>query len=215
MNRLALAVLSLGLASQLYSAYQQSYEPVLEAPTPQFVALQQQWVPALSAPCFGEDPTAFGGCFGKVEVTPLVQHTADSQGQCSVAMAINCLTSKNLDDLDVGARYGYELLRALREECRPAGYTWKDGGEICPEAWGLIEHKIRAEATPIVLALNGPEFSASGRGHIVLVFAADGDKVTFADPATGTIRTSTKQNMNCAPSHPQGNFIFYAERLQP
>ena len=37
-----------------------------------------------------------------------------------------------------------------------------------------------------------------------------GDKVTFADPATGTIRTTTKQAMNDAPPHPQGNFIFYA-----
>jgi len=213
MNRLALAVLSLGLASQLYSAYQDSCEPVLELPSPQATPVQQEPMLLLSARGFGEDPAAFGSFVGKVEVTPLAQNTGDSDGQCSVAMAINCITGKKLDDKDINARYGYELMRALLEECRPAGYSWKDGGEICPAAWELLGHKTVVEGTPVVLALNGPEFSCTERGHIVLVCGVDGDKVTFADPATGTNRTTTKQNINNAPSHPQGNFIFYADRL--
>ena len=218
LNRLALTVISLGLICQLHSVYQESCEPVLElpTPTPQAMPNQQASNHLLTARSFHSDPTAFGvraKNSSRLKVTPLAQHRGDSQGQCSVAMAINCLTGKNLDDMDIDARYGSELLRALREECAPADYTWKDGGEIGPEAWELIEHKIEIEDTPIVLALNGPEFSASGRGHIVLVCGLNGDKVTFADPATGTTRTTTRHNINSAPSHPQGNFIFFADRL--
>jgi len=218
MNRLALAVLTLGLACQLYSAYQESCEPVLVLPTPTPQATPAQTAPLhlLRARSFSQDPSAFGmPRTGPVpfEVTLLAQNTEDSDGQCAVAMAVNCVTGKKLDDNDINRRYGYELLRALRDECQSAGYTWKDGGEIGPNAWELIEHKIGPEGTPVVLALNGPEFSVNARGHIVLLCAVDGDKVTFADPATGTTRTTTKQNINNAPSHPQGNFIFYADRL--
>lgn len=161
------------------------------------------------------DPSAFGAArSGNLNVTPLAQNTSDSCGQTSVAMSINALTGKNLNDNDINAKYGYELLRALKEETADAGYTWKDGGEIRPDCWELLEHKVNNEKTPVVVALNGPEFSASGRGHIVTITKIEGDKVTFADPATGTTRTTTKQNMNNAPSHPQGNFIFYADRLE-
>lgn len=160
------------------------------------------------------DPSSFGTArSGSLNVTPLAQNTGDSCGQTSVAMSINALTGKNLNDNDINAKYGYELLRALKEETAEAGYTWKDGGEINSNCWELLEHKVNNEKTPVVVALNGPEFSASGRGHIVTITKIDGDKVTFADPATGTVRTTTKQNMNNAPSHPQGNFIFYADRL--
>jgi predicted double-glycine peptidase len=160
------------------------------------------------------DPSAFGSArAGALNVTPLAQNTGDSCGQTSVAMSINALTGKNLNDNDINNKYGYELLRALKEETADAGYTWKDGGEIKADCWELLEHKVNNEKTPVVVALNGPEFSASGRGHIVTITKIDGDKVTFADPATGTTRTTTKQNMNNAESHPQGNFIFYADRL--
>lgn len=161
------------------------------------------------------DPSSFGTArTGALNVTPLAQNTGDSCGQTSVAMSINALTGKNLNDNDINSKYGYELLRALKDETAEAGYTWKDGGEINSNCWELLEHKVNNEKTPVVVALNGPEFSASGRGHIVTITKIDGDKVTFADPATGTIRTTTKQNMNNAPSHPQGNFIFYADRLE-
>ncbi len=169
----------------------------------------------LTARGFTSDPSAFGSIrTGSLNVTPIAQQTGDSCGQTSVAMSINALTGKNLNDNDINAKYGYELLRALKDETAEAGYTWKDGGEINSNCWELLEHKVNNEKTPVVVALNGPEFSASGRGHIVTITKIDGDKVTFADPATGTTRTTTKQNMNNAPSHPQGNFIFYADRLE-
>jgi len=217
MNRLAALLLAAGLLAQLHSVYQQTHEPVLPLvesyaaePEPQLAENH-----LLTARGFTCDPSDFGEAApGRLEVTPIAQHTGDSEGQASVAMAINCLTGKNLDDNDIQDKYGYELLRALREECAPAGLNWADGGEIGPEKWELVEHKVRNEHTPVVLALNGPEFSVSGRGHIVLLCGVDGDKVTFADPATGTLRTTTRQNINHAPQHPQGNFIFYADRVE-
>ena len=169
----------------------------------------------LTARGFTSDPSAFGAArTGSLNVTPIAQQTGDSCGQTSVAMSINALTGKNLTDNDINSKSGYELLRALKDETAEAGYTWKDGGEINSNSWELLEHKVNNEKTPVVVALNGPEFSVSGRGHIVTITKIDGDKVTFADPATRTMRTTTKQNMNNAPSHPQGNFIFYADRLE-
>jgi len=187
-------------------------KPAAKKATPSASAAQNH---LLTARGFNSDPSAFGTSrVGELNVTPIAQHTGDSCGQTSVAMSINALTGKKLDDNDINAKYGYELLGALKAETAEAGYTWKDGGEINPNCWELLEHKVNNEKTPVVVALNGPEFSVSGRGHIVTITKIDGDKVTFADPATGTIRTTTKQNMNNAPSHPQGNFIFYADRLE-
>jgi predicted double-glycine peptidase len=161
------------------------------------------------------DPSIFGQTReGSLNVVPQAQNTGDSCGQTSVAMSINALTGKNLNDNDINAKYGYELLNALKSESASAGYTWKDGGEINPNCWEMIEHKVNNEKTPVIVALNGPEFSASGRGHIVTIVKVDGDKVTYADPNGGVTRTTTKQNMNAAPSHPDGNFIFYADRME-
>ena len=46
----------------------------------------------------------------------------------------------------------------------------------------------------------------------VTITKVEGNTVHFADPANGTMRTTTKDRMNNAPSHPDGNFIFYATR---
>ena len=197
MNRLAALLLAAGLLAQASSIYQQTHEPVLPlatvTPTPR---------PA---------PSAFGEPAEEPEVVmPIPQQTGDSAGQTAVAIAVNCLTGKHLDGEDIYHAYGYELLRALREEC--PGLQWLDGGESGPDRWELVEHKVNVEGLPVILALNGPEFSVSGRGHIVLVCKVEGEKVTFADPATGNMRTSTRSNINQAPAHPQGNFFFYARR---
>lgn len=217
-NRFAALLLALGLLTQLHSAYLETHEPVLPA-TPPFSEPTSapdsgQIASRLLVPRgFTNDPSAFGYLLnGPLEVVPIAQQTAISDGQASVAMAINCLTGKSLNDKDIDKVYGYELLRALREECAEVGLNWKDGGEIGPNAWELVEHKVEIEKLPVILAVNGPEFSVNGRGHIVLISGVQGDKVTFADPATGTTRTSTRQHINDAPQHPQGNFIFYADR---
>lgn len=201
MNRLASFLLAAGLLAQVHSVYLQAHEPVLP--------LVESRAPAISPRTMAVDPAPSG-----LEVTPLAQQTSGSQGQACVAMAVNFLTGKKLDENDINAKYGYELLRALRQECAEVGYDWKDGGEVGPDCWELIEHKVQNEQSPVLLALNGPEFSPSGRGHIVLVSKVEGEKVTFADPATGTFRSSTRGQINAAPQHPQGNFIFYADRME-
>ena len=79
----------------------------------------------------------------------------------------------------------------------------------------MIDKKVNQEGLPVMIALNGPEFSASGRGHIVTITKTEGDKVTYADPADGTMKTTTKYAMETAPSHPDGNFVFVADRMAP
>ncbi len=145
-------------------------------------------------------------------VTPLAQNNSVSCGQTSVAMCVNSITGKSITDADVDAKYGFGLLNALNAETSDSGVAWKDGGNICHDSWGLIEQKVNQEGTPVIVALNGPEFSASGRGHIVTIIKTEGDTVHFADPATGQMRTTTKQAIESAPSHPDGNFIFYATK---
>lgn len=161
----------------------------------------------------GMDPSIFGATrAGSMNLQCLAQNNDISCGQTSVAMAVNTLTGKNLRDLDIDGRYGFELLNALNSESASAGFRWRDGGEISASSWELIDHKVNNEKTPVIVGLNGAEFSPSGRGHIVTIVKTEGDTVTFADPATGALRTTTKQAMNSAPSHPDGNFIFYAVR---
>lgn len=194
-NRLGTLLLTAGLLVQFHTVYQQIYRPTSP---PAQISLD---------PAEPESPDRLGVC-------PLAQQTSDSSGQTVVAMAINSLTGQHLDDKNINDRYGYELLPALREQCAPCGLNWRDAGEIAPDKWALIEHKILEERLPVILALNGPEFSVNGRGTIVLLCGLEGERVTLADPATGTFRITTRANINAAPSHPQGNFIFVAERSQ-
>ncbi len=157
-------------------------------------------------------PPAFANPSNPTNVTNLAQNNSVSCGQTSVAMAVNSLTGQNLKDYDIDSKYGFQLMDALNGECKPYGVSWQDAGNIGPDKWPMIEQKVNQEGTPVIVALNGPEFSVSGRGHIVTITKVEGDKVFFADPATGTTRSTTKQAMNNAPSHPDGNFVFYANR---
>lgn len=150
---------------------------------------------------------------GAKEVQPLAQSNGISCGQTSVAMCINSLTGQHLTDVDIDNKYGFGLLNALKTESAPSGFDWRDNGNLNASSWATIDQKVNQEKLPVVVALNGPEFSPSGRGHIVTIVKTEGDTVTFADPATGQLRTTTKQNMENAPSHPDGNFVFVADRL--
>jgi hypothetical protein len=146
------------------------------------------------------------------EVKPLAQNNGISCGQTSVAMCVNAVTGKNLIDADINNKYGFSLLDALNSESSSHGVAWRDAGNLQASQWDLIDHKVNQEKTPVIVALNGPEFSPSGRGHIVTIVKTEGDVVTIADPASGKLRTTTKQAMNEAPPHPDGNFIFYAAK---
>lgn len=150
---------------------------------------------------------------GARDVQPLAQSNGVSCGQTSVAMCINSLTGKSLTDMDIDQKYGFGLLNALQAESSTSGFDWRDNGNLNADSWALIDQKVNQEKLPVIVALNGPEFSPSGRGHIVTIVKTEGDTVTYADPADGTLKTTSKYNMQTAPSHPDGNFIFVADRL--
>lgn len=146
------------------------------------------------------------------KVTPLTQSNSISCGQTSVAMAVNSVTGKSLTDSDIAKGYGLSLLTALNTESRSSGVSWADGGDLDSKSWPLLEKKLNQEEMPVLLGLNGPEFSSSGNGHIVTLMSIEGDKVRYADPADGTIKTTTKSNIESAPGHPDGKFIYYPSR---
>ena len=141
-----------------------------------------------------------------VRVVPLRQQRGDSCGQTSVAMAINTLTGKKLDDNDIDAEYGYYLERALNAEC--PNHVWSSP-LFTPAAWAGIEARLAA-GRPTLIALNGGDFSSSGRGHVLLICRMAGDQVWMADPATGTIRSWSRAQVEAAPGHPQGKWLMWA-----
>ncbi|MEW6282395.1 MAG: C39 family peptidase [Candidatus Eremiobacterota bacterium] len=164
----------------------------------------------------GMNPQLWGApSSSPLNLSPLAQNNSISCGQTSVAMAINSLTGQNLRDYDIDAKYGFQLMTALNSECNAYGVRWNDAGNLNASSWDLIDQKVNVEKTPVIVALNGPEFSPSGRGHIVTIIKTEGDTVTYADPADGTVKTTSKSAMNNAPSHPDGNFVFYATRETP
>ncbi len=149
---------------------------------------------------------------GGAKVKPLCQSNGSSCGQTSVAMCVNALTGKKLTDKDINGKYGFGLLNALNSESRSAGYKWTDGGNFSAKNWPSLEKRLNQEKTPVMIGLNG-QFSPSGRGHIVTLLSIDGDKVTYADPANGKVKTTTKKAIEQAPPHPDGKFFFYASKV--
>jgi len=127
-------------------------------------------------------------------------------------MCVNSLTGQNLIDKDIDEKYGFNLFQALNTESAKAGYQWKESEGLSRDNWDLIEQKVNVEKTPVIIGLNGPEFSPSGRGHIITITKVEGDTVYYADPASGKLKTTTKMSMQNAPAHPDGKFIFYAQR---
>lgn len=148
---------------------------------------------------------------GGAKVRPLTQSNGVSCGQTSAAMCINSLTGKNLTDRDINSRYGFSLLSALNSETRGSGYRWSDAGDLTAKSWPSLERRLNKDHTPVMIGLNG-QFSSSGRGHIVTLLSVDGNKVTYADPADGKVKTTTKQAIENAPGHPHGKFLFVADK---
>lgn len=142
-------------------------------------------------------------------VEPQIQHTPVSCGQTSAAMAIKCLTGKNMSDLGFGDKYDFGLIYGLNKECEPK-YHWTDAGNFSRSMWADLEHRMR-NGFPVIIGLNG-EFSISGHGHIVLLFKIEGDKVTYADPADGTIKATKKSNIEKCKDHPDGKFVFVCSK---
>jgi hypothetical protein len=150
-----------------------------------------------------------------------------TSGQASAAAAISFVTGKPIEfvaedgrrlehDLAFDERYGLNLLGGLNAETRAAGVTWRDTGNLGPRNADAMRTKIQgalAQGLPVLIGLNGPEFAASGRGHIVTITGLSPDgTVTFMDPSGGCTRTTRWEKMVGAPSHPDGNFVFVPSR---
>ncbi|CAM9320197.1 unnamed protein product, partial [Phaeothamnion confervicola] len=143
-------------------------------------------------------------------IQPLAQSNALSCGQTCVAMCVNAITGQHLTDRNIDAKYGFALLTALNDECKNSSYTWMDGGDLSDATWPTVARALQ-QNLPIILGLNGPTFSPSGRGHIITLTALHDQQVSYADPATGTLRTTTIATLQAAPPHPDGKFIFYLQ----
>lgn len=146
-------------------------------------------------------------------VKPQKQRNSVSCGQTSVAVSVNALTGKNLSDRDIDRRYGFGLLNALNSESKSAGYRWRDGGNFQAKNWPILEKKLNREKTPVLIGLNGPQFSPSGRGHIVTLLGLEGPKVRYMDPADGKVKFTTRKAIETAAPHPDGKFFFYASKV--
>lgn len=157
-------------------------------------------------------PPRPGSRSGGASVQPIVQSNSVSCGQTSVAMAVNSLTGKHLTDRDINRKHGFGLLKALNSESRGSGYKWRDAGNFQAKNWPTLEKKLNGEKTPVIIGLNGPNFSRSGRGHIITLLSVEGNKVKYADPADGKIKYTTKQAIQSAPPHPNGKFFMIASR---
>ena len=141
-------------------------------------------------------------------VVPEKQPDGSACGQTSVAMTLRYLTGKPWTASQVANKYGYGLRDALQQETSGLGLSWKDRN-FSPKLWGTIEEKLKL-GRPVIMGLNGPDFSPSGRGHIVTLTGIQGDTVTFLDPASGKQRQLPRSAFENAPGHPQGKFVFYA-----
>ena len=148
--------------------------------------------------------------------TPFLQNQSNgvSCGQSSVAMTVNALTGKKLTDNDINSKYGFSLLQALNAETKNYGFSWQDSGNFDKSRWGEIEEKLQ-KGLPILMGMNGANFSPTGRGHIVALTSINGDKVTIADPNGGRERIVSRKDIENAKGYPQGQFMFTATSSDP
>lgn len=142
------------------------------------------------------------------KVVPQPQGNAVSCGQTSVAMALSARTQHAWSDASVNARYGFALLQALQDE-DPTG-RWRDEGNITDEnSWA---HKVKPALKagwPVIVGLNGPEFSPSGHGHIVLLVSVDANGIVkFANPNGGIWGSTTVARILECAAYPGGKFVF-------
>lgn len=182
-------------------------EQALRDQAPQLLTDQAYWVQGWrTAPAAPAAPPANSADI-RARIRLQAQSNGVSCGQCSVAMAIQALTGKYLTDAGIDARYGFSLLQALQSEC--PGHRWRDAGDLHPGLWPDILASLLA-GCPAVIGLNGPRFSPSGRGHIVLICGLVGNDVHYADPATGRFDTCLRSQMETCRPHPDGKFVFLA-----
>lgn len=183
---------------------------LFEAMDPKLLNDGAYWVKAWRTrpPAPARPPTPPTGT-GKVSVQASIkiqaQHKSKSCGQTCVAMVVTAFGGKVVDDYWVDGNYGFGLLNCLNNNT--GDLNWGDAGDFKPAMWNDIYASLK-NGHPVIIGLNGPEFSPSGYGHILLIVAMDGDKVTLADPNGGYWRVETKKTIESCPPHTEGKFVF-------
>jgi hypothetical protein len=173
---------------------------------------ESYWVSAYrKRPTPAPVPTVPPESSGKVSIQSRMhiqaQHMPKSCGQTCVAMAINYLKGKgSVDDYWVDQHYRYDLVGALNDNC--GGKKWADVGNFKPSMWDAIYHNLSKGLPGAIIGLNGPEFSPSGYGHILMIVSIHGNNVGLADPNGGVWRTVTKKLIETCPDHTEGKFVF-------
>lgn len=145
-----------------------------------------------------------------IGIRPQAQSNSISCGQTSCAVAANSLTGKSINDNVFNSRHGLYLLTGLNKEIRETGIRYEDYGNISRNTLKWIK-KATDKGFPVVFAGNGPDFSPTGRGHVMLMKKVTDEIVTFMDPAKGIMRnmlTSKFLENSRNFSHPNGNFVF-------
>ena len=138
-----------------------------------------------------------------------------ASGQASVASSLNWLSRASRYSCEqIDNDYGFGLLNALKSESAELGVDWRDAGNLSSELWPEIETILNTQRLPVILAFNGP-LSPHKQGHIVMLTEIDGDQVSYADPHTGTLATTTKQALLAAEAHPDGKFVFMPQPKVP
>lgn len=183
-------------------------ERALRDQAPQLLTEEAYWVQGWRSTPEPDKPEPAKAASVRAKVRPLAQSNGVSCGQCSVAMAANLLTGSKLDDQDISRAFGFGLLEALQSLC--PNHRWWDSGNLSADDWPRIQRGLE-QGCPAIVGLNGPLFSPSGRGHIVLIVGLQGELVEFADPAYGRIRACKRRDMEEARPHPQGKFLFLCE----
>lgn len=156
---------------------------------------------------------SFAGQDGKgfVKVNIIPQRWHDSCGQTAVAMAINTLVpGRKWNDDTVNSKYGYGLLAALKGE---TGKDWTSP-DFTKNSWPLIEYNLDC-GYPVLFAANGPLFSQSGAGHVLLIYQLSGENVYFADPNGGIVTVRTRKECEDAPPHPDGKWLMVVKSALP
>ena len=164
----------------------------------------------------GEISVSFSELINKISYTAcdfseewvVPQSHSVSCGQASVATALNWIhQGEAYDTVAIDEKYGFALLNALNGESAQYDIQWRDAGDLTSSHWPLISQTVNQRKLPVILAFNGHP-APHDLGYIVTIVKIEGERVTYADPYQGSLKTSSKETLLKAERHPDGNFVF-------
>ncbi len=128
--------------------------------------------------------TVTGGC----GVVPLAQSDGDNCGKASVAMVVNAMTGKGVSDRHWGEA-AISLEGTLEKE---TGRQW-GAHKLSADNWGKVVESVQ-NGDPVILG--GKKGLTNGNiGHFVVIDKIEGNTVHICDPAGGTRKTMTVQQV--------------------